>query len=95
MLQKDKQGVPLKDAEGRPRPLSSHTLVPVRAVSRSVLHPRTFVWQIQQRFGRCVCSKRHQDAALATWQLPLLGWNTHSESSSSAMHDSACMKGSL
>jgi 2,3-bisphosphoglycerate-independent phosphoglycerate mutase len=29
MLQKDKKGVPLKDKEGKPRPLSSHTLVPV------------------------------------------------------------------
>ena len=30
MLQKDKQGNVLKDKEGKPIPLSSHTLVPVR-----------------------------------------------------------------
>lgn len=29
MLQKDKKGVPLNDKNGKPRPLSSHTLVPV------------------------------------------------------------------
>ncbi len=32
MLQKDKKGVPLKDKEGKPRPLTSHTLVPVSSV---------------------------------------------------------------
>jgi bisphosphoglycerate-independent phosphoglycerate mutase (AlkP superfamily) len=30
MLQKDKKGNVLKDKEGKPIPLSSHTLVPVR-----------------------------------------------------------------
>ncbi len=30
MLQKDKKGNVLKDKNGKPRPLSSHTLTPVR-----------------------------------------------------------------
>lgn len=33
MLQKDKKGRPLKDKDGKLRPLSSHTLTPVRDLS--------------------------------------------------------------